>query len=186
MSPMTQHQEKRPDLYGVMAEFPSIDVLIEAAHKVHDAGYKRVDAYTPYPVEELAHALGHHRSKLPLIVLIGGVCGMIGGYLLQYWVSVIEYPLNIGGRPFHSWPAFIVPTFETTILAAALSAVLGMFALNGLPQPYHPVFNVPRFALASRDRYFLMIEARDPKFDRDRTRSFLLDLNASEVMDVEP
>ena len=185
MSTMTQHHDRQRDLYGLMAELPSAEALIAAAHKVHEAGYKRVDAYTPYPIEELAHALGHHRSKLPLIVLIGGLCGMAGGYLLQYWVSVIEYPLNIGGRPFHSWPAFIVPTFETTILGAALSAVLGMFALNGLPQPYHPVFNVPRFALASRDRYFLVIEARDPKFDLEQTRSFLLDLNASEVTEVE-
>ena len=185
MSTMMQHHDRQRDLYGLMAELPSAEALIEAAHKVHEAGYKRVDAYTPYPIEELAHALGHHRSKLPLIVLIGGLCGMVGGYLLQYWVAVIEYPLNIGGRPFHSWPAFIVPTFETTILGAALSAVLGMFALNGLPHPYHPVFNVPRFALASRDRYFLVIEARDPKFDLEQTRSFLLDLNASEVTDVE-
>jgi hypothetical protein len=185
MSTMMQHHDRRRDLYGLMAELPSADALIEAAHKVREAGYTRVDAYTPYPIEELAHALGHHRSRLPLIVLIGGLCGMVGGYLLQYWVSVINYPLNIGGRPFHSWPAFIVPTFETTILAAALSAVLGMFALNGLPQPYHPVFNVPRFALASRDRYFLVIEARDAKFDLEQTRSFLLDLNASEVTDVD-
>ena len=124
-----------PALYGLMAELPSADALIAAAHAVHDAGYEKVDAYTPYPIEEVAHALGHHRSKLPLIVLIGGLCGLIGGYLLQYWVAVVAYPLNIGGRPLHSWPAFIVPTFECTILAAALSAVLGMFFLNGLPQP---------------------------------------------------
>lgn len=182
---MTQHRETHPETYGLMAEFPSADVLIEAAHRIHAEGYKRVEAYTPYPIEEVAHALGHHHSRLPLIVLIGGLGGMVGGYLLQYWASVIEYPLNIGGRPLHSWPAFIVPTFETTILAAAISAVLGMFALNGLPQPYHPVFNVPRFALASRDRYFLVIESRDPKFDREATRRFLLDLNASEVSDVE-
>ena len=178
------HEPDHP-IYGLMAELPSAEALVAAAHKVHEAGYKHVDAYTPYPIEEVAHALGHHRSKLPLIVLIGGLCGMVGGYLLQYWVSVIEYPLNIGGRPLHSWPAFIVPTFECTILAAALSAVLGMFALNGLPQPYHPVFNVPRFALASRDRYFLVIESRDPKFDAEATRRFLLDLNASEVSTVE-
>ena len=177
--------EERPRLYGLMAEFGDPEALIAAAARSHEAGYRTVDAYTPYPIEEVAHALGHHRSKLPLIVLIGGLCGMLGGYLLQYWTSVIEYPLNIGGRPFHSWPAFIVPTFECTILGAALSAVLGMFALNGLPHPYHPVFNVPRFALASRDRYFLVIEARDPKFDAEATRQLLLDLNASEVSTVE-
>ena len=175
-----------PALYGLMAELPSADALIAAAHAVHEAGYEKVDAYTPYPIEAVAHALGHHRSKLPWIVLIGGLCGLIGGYLLQYWVAVVAYPLNIGGRPLHSWPAFIVPTFECTILGAALSAVLGMFALNGLPHPYHPVFNVPRFALASRDRYFLVIESRDPKFDREATRRFLLDLNATEVSDVAP
>jgi hypothetical protein len=180
-----QHPPGRPPIYGLMAEFSSAGDLIEAAQAARDAGYRRVDAYTPYPIEALAEALGHHRSKLPPIVLTGGLLGGLGGYFLQYWVAVIEFPLNIGGRPFHSWPAFIVPTFECTILAAALSAVLGMFFLNGLPQPYHPVFNVPRFALASRDRYFLVIEARDPKFDRQATRQFLVDLSASEVSDVE-
>lgn len=174
----------KPAMYGLMAEFHTAEELIEAAHKVHAAGFHHVDAYTPYPIEEVSHALGLHRSKLPLIVLGGGITGGLAGYLLQYWSQVIEYPLNIGGRPYHSWPAFIVPTFETTILFAALSAVLGMFALNGLPEPYHPVFNVPRFALASRDRYFLVIEARDPKFDPEETRRFLLDLHASEVSDV--
>jgi hypothetical protein len=173
-----------PTMYGLMAEFHTAEELVEAAHKVHAAGFHHVDAYTPYPIEEVSHALGLHRSKLPLIVLGGGITGGLAGYLLQYWSQVIEYPLNIGGRPYHSWPAFIVPTFEMTILFAALSAVLGMFALNGLPQPYHPVFNVPRFALASRDRYFLVIESRDPKFDPEETRRFLLDLHASEVSEV--
>jgi hypothetical protein len=180
-----QHPPKRPPIYGLMAEFNSADDLIAAAHGIYEAGYRRVDAYTPYPIEELAEALGHHRSKLPAIVLGGGILGALGGYFLQYWVSVIHYPMNIGGRPLHSWPAFIVPTFECTILAAALSAVLGMFFLNGLPQPYHPVFNVPRFAMASRDRYFLVVEARDPKFDPGETRRHLTDLNASEVSEVE-
>ena len=147
----TTPHAKHP-LYGLMAEFHTADELVEAAHKVHEAGFKHVDAFTPYPIEEVSHALGLHRSKVPLIVLGGGITGAIAGYMLQYWSQVLEYPLNIGGRPFHSWPAFIVPTFEMTILFAALSAVLGMFALNGLPQPYHPVFNVPAFALASRDR----------------------------------
>ena len=178
-TPHTKHP-----LYGLMAEFHTAEELIEAAHKVHEAGFKHVDAFTPYPIEELSHVLDLPRSKVPLIVLGGGLAGMAGGYLLQYWSQVIEYPLNIGGRPFHSWPAFIVPTFEMTILFAALSAVLGMFALNGLPQPYHPVFNVPAFALASRDRYFLVIESRDPKFKLEETRRFLLDLHASEVSDV--
>jgi hypothetical protein len=181
---MSTTPHARPAMYGLMAEFHTAEELVEAAHKVHEAGFHHVDAYTPYPIEEVSHALGLHRSKLPLIVLGGGIMGGLAGYLLQYWSQVIEYPLNIGGRPYHSWPAFIVPTFETTILFAALSAVLGMFALNGLPEPYHPVFNVPRFALASRDRYFLVIEARDPKFDPEETRRFLLDLHASEVSDV--
>jgi ActD protein len=175
---------RRPPIYGLMAEFHSAEEVIAAAQRVREAGYRRVDAYTPYPIEELSEALGHHRSKLPPIVLTGGLLGGLGGYFLQYWVAVLHYPLNVGGRPLHSWPAFIVPTFECTILAAALSAVLGMFFLNGLPQPYHPVFNVPRFALASRDRYFLVIEARDPKFDGQSARQLLLDLNASEVSEV--
>ena len=171
-------------VYGLMAEFHTAEELVEAVHKVHDAGFKHVDAFTPYPIEEVSHALDLPRSKMPLIVLCGGIAGGLGGYFLQYWSQVLEYPMNIGGRPFHSWPAFIVPTFEMTILFGALSAVLGMFALNGLPQPYHPVFNVPGFALASRDRYFLVIEARDPKFNLEETRRFLLDLHASEVSDV--
>ncbi len=144
-----------------------------------------MDAFTPYPMEELSEALGHHHSRLPLIVLVGGLLGALGGYALQYWAAVIEYPMNVGGRPVHSWPAFIVPTFETTILCAALSAVLGMFALNGLPMPYHPVFNARNFALASRDRYFLLIEARDPHFDRAATERFLWTLSPAEVTEVE-
>jgi len=179
----TTPHAKHP-MYGLMAEFHTAEELLEAVHKVHEAGFKHVDALTPYPIEEVAHALELPRSKMPLIVLGGGITGGLAGYMLQYWSQVLEYPMNIGGRPFHSWPAFIVPTFEMTILFAALSAVLGMFALNGLPEPYHPVFNVPRFALASRDLYFLVIEARDPKFDPEETRRFLLDLHASEVSEV--
>jgi hypothetical protein len=175
----------RPPIYGLMAEFHDSEELIEAAHRTREAGFTRIDAYTPYPIEELAEAIGHHHSKLPLIVLIGGIVGALTGYGLQYWASVIEYPLNVGGRPYHSWPAFIIPTFELTILFAAFSAVLGMFFLNGLPQPYHPVFNVPRFALASRDRYFLVIDARDPLFDREGTRRFLSEMNPTEVNEVE-
>lgn len=175
----------RHAIYGVMAEFHSSEELIEAVHKAREAGFRHLDAYTPYPIEELAEALGHHRSKLPAIVLGGGILGAIGGYALQYWTQVIVYPMNVGGRPYHSWPAFIVPAFETTILAAALSAVLGMFFLNGLPQPYHPVFNVPGFAMASRDRYFLVIESRDPLFDRDAVHRLLAGLNPTEVSDVE-
>src|SRR5205085_9412483 len=133
------------------------------------------------PIEELSEAIGFHHNRLPLIVLIGGILGGLGGYLLQYYTAVIDYPINIGGRPLHSWPAFIPITFEMTVLGAALFAVLGMLALNGLPMPYHPVFNAPRFELASRNRFFLCIETRDPKFDAEATRRFLESLSSHEV-----
>jgi len=175
---------ERPTVYGLMAEFEDPTSLVNATHKAYHEGYRRMDAYSPYPIEELHEALGSHHTRLPLIVLVGGLAGCIGGYLLQYWVSAIAYPVNIGGKPLHSWPAFIPVTFECTILVAALSCVLGMLALNGLPQPYHPVFNVPRFALASRNRFFLCIESQDPKFDINGTRHFLETLNPREVTAV--
>jgi hypothetical protein len=168
-----------------MAEFDNPNDLVAAARRAREAGYVRLDAYTPYPIEALTEALDIHDRRLPAVVLGGGILGGLAGYALCYWSSVLEYPLNIGGKPYHSAPAFIVPTFETTILFAAFAAVLGMLALNGLPMPYHPVFNTPRFALASRDRFFLCIEARDPKFDHDETRAFLTNLGSSVVMDVE-
>jgi hypothetical protein len=171
-------------VHGVMAEFDDPHSLVAATHRAHAEGYRCMDAYSPYPIEELHEALGSEHTKLPLIVLIGGICGGIGGYGLEYWSSVIAYPLNIGGKPLHSWPAFIPVTFECTILVAALSCVLGMLALNGLPQPYHPVFNVPRFALASRNRFFLCIESKDAKFDIESTRRFLETLNPREVTTV--
>ncbi len=174
----------RPAVYGLMAEFDDPTSLVNATHGAYREGYRCMDAYSPYPIEELHEALGSHHTRLPLVVLIGGLCGCIGGYALQYWASVIAYPVNIGGKPLHSWPAFIPVTFECTILVAALSCVLGMLALNGLPQPYHPVFNVPRFALASRNRFFLCIESRDPKFDVEATRHFLETLNPREVTAV--
>ena len=178
---------KRHRLYGLMAEFHAPADVVAAARAVRQAGYEKVDAYSPYPIEELAEALHFHHSRLPLLVLLGGIAGLISGYALQYWAAVIEYPMNVGGRPFHSWPAFIVPSFETTILFAALTAVLGMLALNGLPEPYHPVFNVPSFALATRDRFFLAIEATDPKFDETHTRAFLESLpGVADVAEVEP
>jgi hypothetical protein len=168
----------------LIAEFEDPTALVAAAQQARLEGYRRMDAYSPFPIEELHEALGLPHTRLPLIVLIGGIAGGLGGYALQYWVSAVAYPVNIGGRPFHSWPAFIPVTFEATILVAALSAVLGMLALNGLPMPYHPVFNVSRFALASRNRFFLCIESTDPKFDLNRTRGFLEGLNAREVATV--
>ena len=173
-----------PATYGLLAEFDDPTSLVAAASSARTAGYRRMDAYSPFPIEELHEALGSHRTRLPLIVLIGGLIGCIGGYALQYWASAVAYPLNVAGKPLHSWPAFIPVTFECTILGAALSAVLGMLALNGLPMPYHPVFNVPRFALASRNQFFLCIEARDPKFDLEETRRFLETLNPREVTAV--
>lgn len=182
---MSDHDPQSAGIYGLMAEFANPEQLIAAAHRLREAGYRKIDAYTPYPIEELSHALGHPRSKLPLITLLGGLCGGSAGYLLQYWSAVIEYPMNIGGRPYHSWPAFIVPTYECTILGACLAAVVGLVLINGLPRPYHPVFNVPRFAMASSDRYFLVVESQDPKFERESTRSFLSGLSPREVSDVE-
>jgi hypothetical protein len=176
----------RPGLYGLMAEFHTAQGIVEAAQRVHADGYRKVDAYTPYPMEEVLDALHLHRTWVPAIVLAGGIFGLLAGLGLQYYTSVIDYPLNIGGRPIAAWPAWIVPAFETTVLFAALSAVFGTLALCGFPQPYHPVFNVPNFALASHDRFFLCIEAGDPRFDLDRTREFLRSLGAAEVSEVEP
>ncbi|HXD72309.1 MAG TPA: DUF3341 domain-containing protein [Vicinamibacterales bacterium] len=173
-------------VYGLLAEFDDATALVQATERTHEAGYRRFDAYSPFPIEELHHAMGSPHSKMPLIVLIGGIIGCVGGFYLQYWAAAIAYPVNIGGRPLNSWPAFIPVTFECTILVAALFAVLGMLAINGLPMPYHPVFNVDRFALASRSRFFLCIESRDKKFDLDDTRAFLQSLGPREVTNVEP
>jgi len=177
------HQHPTP-IYGLIAEFDDPNSLVLAAHRAHDEGYRRMDAYSPFPIEELHEALHMHDMRLPFIVLIGGLVGGIGGYVLQWWTSAVNYAVNVGGKPFHSWPAFIPITFECTILGASLSAVFGMLALNGLPQPYHPVFNVPRFALASRNQFFLCIESKDPKFELEKTRRFLDSLGPREVTTV--
>jgi hypothetical protein len=171
-------------IYGVMAEFDSPTSLVNAARAAHENGYRKLDAYTPFPIEELSEALHLHHNKLPLLVLLGGITGGILGYLLQYYVTVIYFPINVGGRPLHSWPAYIVITFEMTILLASITCVLGLLALCGLPMPYHPTFNVPRFAQASRNRFFLCIEATDPLFDHDRTCAFLETLEPREVSEV--
>jgi hypothetical protein len=172
-------------IYGLLAEFRNANELVAAAHKARQAGYRRLDAYSPFPIEELTEVLDIHDRRLPFLVLICGLVGAGVGYLMQYYISVIAYPTNVGGRPLHSWPAFIVVTFEMTILFAALGTVLGMLALNNLPEPYHPVFNVPRFVLATRDRFFLCIEATDPRFDTIETRRFLEGLDPREVTDVD-
>ncbi len=174
-----------PPLYGIMAEFDNPSDLVAAARRTHEAGYRRINGYSPYPIEELTEAIGFTRTTLPLIVLVGGILGGLGGFFMQYWMEVIDYPINVGGKPFNSWPAFIPITFECTILCAAFAAVFGMLALNKLPQPYHPVFNAPNFALATRDSFFLVIESKDPKFDHDEAMRFLKSLEARDVCDVE-
>lgn len=175
---------KDPRIYGLMAEFDTVNEAISAAHRVYDAGYRKIDAYAPFPVEELSEAIGFHRNGVALICLIGGLLGGTAAYVLQWWINTIGYPINIGGRPLHSWPAFIIVTFEMTILFSGLSAVFGMLALNGLPQPYHPVFNVPQFDAASRDKFFIVIFASDKKYDPQRTRVFLESLNPTSVAEV--
>jgi len=184
-SPSTAPAAGHGLLYGVMAEFDNPTDLVAAARRTYEAGYRRINGYSPYPVEELSEAIGFTRTSLPLIVFIGGVLGGLAGFFMQYWMEVIDYPLNVGGKPNNSWPAFIPITFEMTVLCAAFAAVLGMLALNKLPQPYHPVFNAPNFALATRDRFFLVIEANDPKFKHEQVMHFMKSLDARDVTDVE-
>jgi hypothetical protein len=174
----------KTSLYGLMAEFADPEALLKAARRAYAEGYRKLDAYSPLPIHGLSEAIGFHRTRLPLIVLMGGLAGALIGFGMQYYLSVIEYPLNIGGRPLNSWPSFIPVTFELTILLAAFSAVLGMILLNRLPMPYHPVFNVPRFALASRSRFFLCIESEDPLFDSEKTREFLRTLAPADISEV--
>ncbi len=171
-------------VYGLMAEFDSAQALVAAAHKTHAAGYKKMDAFSPFPVEGLADAIGFRKNMVPFVVLVGGIIGGLSGYLLQYYVAVITYPLNVGGRPFHSWPSFMIVTFEMTILFAGLAAVFGMLALNGLPMPYHPVFNVPAFAKASENKFFLIVFSSDPKYDGARTREFMKGLAPRAISEV--
>jgi hypothetical protein len=171
-------------IYGLMAEFDSAQELVAAAHKTHAAGYQKMDAYSPFPIEGLADAIGFHKNRVPFVVLVGGIIGGLSGYLLQYYVAAITYPVNIGGRPYHSWPSFVIVTFEMTILFAGLSAVFGMLALNGLPMPYHPVFNVPQFAQASENKFFPVVFSSDPQYDAARTRDFLKALAPRMISEV--
>jgi hypothetical protein len=177
--------ERRSQLFGVMGEFSTPEDLLAATKKAREAGYKHVEAYTPFPIEGLAEAVGFKWTAVPLLTLIGGVGGGLTGFGLQYWVAAITYPINIGGRPLNSWPAFIPVTFELTVLGASIFAVVSMLALNKLPQPYHPVFNVERFGQASTDKFFLCIEARDPKFDLVETSKFFQSQHAQHVNEVK-
>jgi Protein of unknown function (DUF3341) len=170
--------------FGILAEFADADDLVAAAREVHAAGYREVEAYSPMPVEGLAEALGFRRTRLPLVVLLGGIVGCLSGWALQYYTNVIDYPLNVGGRPLNSWPSFVPVVFEMTVLVAALSAVLGMLAMNGLPRPHHPLFGIPQFDRATQDRFFLCILARDPNFHPLAARQFLERLRPKEVVDV--
>ena len=179
------HRHQHHALYGVMAEFDTPTDLVAAARRTYEAGYRRINGYSPYPIEELSDAIGFTHTSLPLIVFIGGVVGGLAGFFMQYWMEVINYPLNVGGKPYNSWPAFIPITFECTVLCAAFAAVLGMLVLNKLPQPYHPVFNAPNFALATRDRFFLVVEANDPQFEHETVVGLMKSLNAQDVCDVE-
>jgi Alternative complex III, ActD subunit len=178
------HAPLAPPIYGIVAEFDSSTDLVYAAKAAYAAGYRKMDAYSPFPIEEASDAIGFHKSRVPLVVLLGGLLGGLSGFGLQYWINVISYPLNIGGKPYDSWPAFIVPTFEMTILFAGLSGVFGMFALNGLPMPYHPLFNVDRFSAVTRDKFFLCVEAADPKFDLVNTQRFLEGLQPLSISEV--
>jgi hypothetical protein len=180
------HAEETQTPYGLMAEFDTPAGLVAAAERARLAGYRKMDAYTPIPIHELDEALGIEKTILPRLVLFGGILGGLGGFSLEYWASTMAYPMNIGGRPLNSWPQFIPVTFETTVLGAALTCFVGMWALNKLPQPYHPVFNVPEFARASTDRFFLCIEAADPRFDRQGTEAFLQTLHPLGVTEVAP
>jgi hypothetical protein len=175
----------RENLYGILAEFDTASELVDAARRTREAGYTETDAFSPFPIHEMDEALGIKRTILPYLVFAGGIAGLLSGIGLEYFTAVIDYPIIVGGRPFFSLPSFIPPAYELTILFASFAAVFGMLFLNGLPQPYHPVFNVPRFALATREKFFLIIETKDEQFDYENTRSFMESLSPQEVFDVD-
>jgi len=174
------------EIYGLMAEFNEPEPLLAAAERARAEGYRHMDAYTPMPLEGLAEAIGFRRTLIEKIVFCAGLLGATGGFMLCWWMTVVAYPHIVGGRPLNSWPAYVPITFESMVLVSCLTAVIGMLALNGLPQPYHPLFNVKEFERVTRDRFFLCIEATDPKFDPDGTRNFLESLQPMEVLEVEP
>jgi hypothetical protein len=176
--------DTNPGLYGLLAEFDNPRALVQATRTAYDAGYRRMDAYAPFPIEELPDALGFHRTRMPHLILIGGIVGALSGFALQYYCAVVSYPINVGGRPLNSWPSWIPVTFELTVLIASLTAVFGLLALCGLPMPYHPLFHVPRFSRATRDAFFLCIESADPRFERTATKDFLSGLNPREISEV--
>jgi len=174
----------RTPIFGLMAEFDSPEAVLQATRRARLEGYTEMDAYTPYAVEGLAEELGLQRTSVPLVVLIAGLVGASAGFFMQFYAMAVNYRFNVGGRPPNSWPAFLPVTFEMMVLVAALAALFGMFFLNGLPRPHHPVFNVPGFARATQDRFFLCVEATDPKFDREATRAFLAQTGPRDVMEV--
>ncbi len=183
---MQQHETNGQTLHGLMAEFATPEALVEAAERAREAGYRQMDAYAPFPVEGLAEAMGFEKNRVPLVVLL---CGLFGGglaYFMQWYANVVDYPLNVGGRPLHSWPSFVPITFELTILFAAFGALIGMLWLNGLPKPYHAAFNAPGFERASQDRFFLCLETGDERFDHACTRRFLEEMRPLSVQEVAP
>jgi hypothetical protein len=182
---MSDHSAVTSSIHGVLAEFPTPEALLAAVKRTTSAGYTKTDAFSPFPIHGMEEAIGFTERKVAKIILAGGLFGGLGGFGMQYWMQVVDFPMNIGGRPWYSWVPWIPPTFELTILFASFAAVFGMFALNGLPQPYHPVFNHPRFSRASQDAFFLIIETADPKFDSIQTPKFLAGLGATEVVEVE-
>jgi len=185
-APIGEPEDEAPGLYGVMGEFESASGLLAATRRAYAAGYRQMDAYTPFPIDGLGEALGLRTNAIPLIGLFGGIAGAVTGFGMQLWIHTSALPINVGGRPLDSWPAFIPVTFELTVLFSALSMLVGLFVLNRLPEPYHPVFNVASFARASRDRFFLAIQADDPRFQLESARQFLRELGAGEVADVAP
>ena len=176
---------KGDEFYGLMAQFDSPSAIVAAARRTYEVGYRRINAYSPFPIEGLSEAIGYHRDYVALCTLICGILGALGGFSLQYWTAAIAYPLNVGGRPLLSLPAFIPVTFECTILLGSFGAFIGNLLMNRLPQPYHPAFNAPNFARASQDRFFLCVNSDDPMYDERRTRAFLEGLGAIEVSNVE-